>query len=153
VGQFFIVIDPESTQTTIDALPWIATHEICHCLEADAAEIVLMKTIASLTATIFSTFIFGWSLVPSIGLAMLANVAAHATMSRRAENRADDFANKYASEEDKQKAILFLEELKNSRPEAISSYPAKLMLFLLYPSEDARIAKIRATLLDQKKVA
>lgn len=128
VGQFFIVIDPDSTQTTIDALPWIATHEICHCLEADAAEIVLVKTIISLTATIFSTFVFGWGLVPSIGLAMLANTAAQAAMSHRAENRADDFANKHTSEEDKQKAILFLEEIKNSSPQAISSYPAKLMM-------------------------
>lgn len=154
-GKFFIGIHPDTERTSVEALPWICTHEICHLLEGDWVEITGVKAVVSLSATVLSTFVFGWALLPSVGTACLANIVTHVAMSRRAENRADDFANKHCTEEERRNAIAFLEQTKNTRPQGISTYLGKIVRAALHPSEEVRIAKIRSTFAsaDKRKTA
>ena len=141
-GRLFIAIDPEIDGPMKEALPWIATHELCHLLEGDALEIRAIKTIVSLAMTILSTAVFGWGLLPTIGAAMAANSITHIALSLRAEQRADDFANRHCSKAERMQAVAFLEHLKDSRP---CSRLGSIVRSLLHPSEEARIAAIQRT--------
>jgi hypothetical protein len=76
-------------------------------------------------------------------------------MSHRAENRADNFANNHCTAEEREKAIICLNQVNRSRPKGISGYFGKLLRSAMHPSEAARIAKIRASLLfvDRRQTA
>jgi hypothetical protein len=142
-GKLFIAIDPDIDGPMKEALPWIATHELCHLLEGDWLEIKGIKTVVSLAVTVLSTAVFGWGLLPSIGATMLANSITHIALSHRAEQRADDFANQHCTAEERRQAIAYFEHLKHSRP---CSRLASIIRSAFHPSEDARIANIQRTL-------
>lgn len=146
-GKFFIGIDPRIEKTAQEALPWIVTHEICHILEDDWVEIPGIKTIASLSATILSTFVFGWGLIPSTITAIGTNFVTHVILSHRAENRADDFANHHCLPQEREKAMAYFEHIKNARSQQrISAFVEKIILSIFYSSYEERIGKIRGTL-------
>jgi len=142
-GKWFIAIDPDMDEPMKNALPWIATHEICHLLEGDALEIKAIKTIVSLAITVLSTAVFGWGLLAAVCAAMIANTITHIALSLRAEQRADDFANRHCSTAERMQAIAFLDHLKRSRTDSRMS---SILRSLFHPSEEARIAIIQRTL-------
>ena len=143
-GKFFIGIDPGIEGAMQEALAWSTAHEICHILEGDGAERILIKIIVSLATTILSTAVLGWTLLPSVCAAMGAIMVTHVIVSHRAENRADDFANKHCSPEERERAIALFEHKRASRPQ--EGVVKRTIRWVLYLSEDARIAKIRGTL-------
>lgn len=145
-GALFIGIDPGLEGAWKQALPWIATHEICHLLEEDWIEISAIKTVACLAVTILATAFFGWGLVFSVCAAMSTNIIAHVVASHRAENRADDFANKYCSVKERQDAIAYFQHIKGLKAQKGGvAYGVAAIKAIFHPSEDPRIAKIQKT--------
>lgn len=154
-GTFFVEIDREMecqepypwAKRAQEALPWLATREVCHLLERDWVKIFGIKTIVSLSAAILSTVVLGWGLLLSACATVAANIVTHAIVSHRAENRADDFANKHCSAQECEKAIAYLESVRDFKSqEGIAASVKETVLSAFRPSEDARIAKIRKTL-------
>ncbi len=146
-GKYYIGIksDPE----VVPSLPWIVTHELSHILNEDQLTLGLAKTVVSLGMAALSTFVLGWSLLPSLGSIILTNWVTHIVCSQWAERAADDFAIKHSSREELQEGIKVLKLIKKRRASGI--YADNLMTRICHPSEDSRIAKIRAALSFPKK--
>ena len=143
-GRFFIALRPDLDQATKEALPWIAAHEIGHVLEQDGAKIQLAKTVASLAMAVLSTFVFGWTLGFAVCATIATNIVIHIVLSRRAEMRADQFANGHCSAGEREKAIVWLEHDKQIGSQG--RYIGKILQACLYPSNEARMIGIQNTL-------
>ncbi|MCI0382250.1 MAG: M48 family metalloprotease [Chlamydiae bacterium] len=156
VGKIFIGVH-SNLKEQADALPWVTMHEIRHILEGDGIDICGYKMIASLFATVLSTFLLRWTLLPSISAALLARIVTHIILSRRIESRADDFANKYSTVDEKEKAIAAMKLSKNFRPLGLGLKQGvfyifnKIVLQVTHPSIDSRIAKIQVSLAPTEK--
>jgi len=151
IGKFFVGIDPDISPEAVEALPWIATHEICHFLEGDWVEIPSVKVVGTLSAVILSSAFFGWAWPTSTQVAVIANIVTHGLVSQYIERRADAFANKHCSDEEKRKAIVFLEKIQSSYVEGIFGRLAKGVRFFTHPSIASRIASIQQSSILQEK--
>lgn len=139
-GQFFIAIDPKIEKTMEEALPWFTAHEICTILEEDWLNILIAKTIVSLSTTVLSRGVLGWGIIPSVCAPIVANMITHVILSRSAEKRADDFANKHCSSEERKKAIACFEKWQRSEVQGrIAAYTRSLS----HLSNDSRIKNIK----------
>ncbi|MBX9720024.1 MAG: M48 family metalloprotease [Candidatus Obscuribacterales bacterium] len=141
-GKYYIGVKPDPEVEP--SLPWVVTHELSHILNDDQLTLGIAKTIASLGMAALSTFVLGWSLLPSLGAVIVTNCVTHTVCSQRAERAADDFAIKHCSREQLEKGIAFFELIKARR--ASGTYTNNLITCILHPSENSRIAKIRAAL-------
>ncbi len=140
IGRFFINIAPKIDDTTRAALPWIISHEVCHILETDWFEIGMCKTIASLFVSTVAVFWLQWTLIPSVLVAMTANVVTHIALSHRAEHRADAFANRVCTPDERNAGSEFLKasQLINEK----AGFWGTVVRFISHPSEASRIANI-----------
>ena len=142
-GTFVIALPADLEEA---AVPWFAARECCHLLNDAHLETKVYTAIASLAAAIFSTFVLGWTLLPSLGLTLLAQSIAHIVSSQREEKRADAFANLHCTDEEKKHAIALLQTREQFR--SAGSFPVldSLFKFLTYSLERERAAMIRGTI-------
>jgi hypothetical protein len=85
----------------------------------------------------------GLSLLPSLGAVISTNIATHAICSHRAENAADDFAIGHCSRTQLEKGSAFFEKMKNHQKSFSLNFLKKIIVRVLHPSIDLRIAKIQ----------
>jgi len=142
VGKYYIGINPDPEMEA--ALPWVITHELSHILNEDHIGLVLVKAVASLGVAALSTLVLGWALLPSLGAVVFTNCVTHTIFSHRMEGAADDFAIQHCSREQLEKGIACLELCQARR--AKGNYKNNLITWILHPSDNSRIAKIRAAL-------
>lgn len=140
-GKFFISVSPDMDKVAEDALPWLTTREVGRVLAEDWLEISTLKVVATLAAVGCSVHLYGLSLLPSVGCALVANTVTHIAMSYHTEKRADDFANKHCTRGEKESAVTFLNKIDSAKTSLM-----KLFSRLLYPSEEIRIARIRVSI-------
>lgn len=141
-GKYYIGVKPDFEMGT--SLPWVITHELSHILNDDPLTLQIVKTVGSLGAAALSTFVLGWSLLPSLGATILTNCVTHIIYSQWSERAADGFAIKHCSREQLEEGIAFFELMKARRVRSV--YKNNLITWALHPSENSRIAKIRDAL-------
>ncbi len=140
-GQYFIGVSPSFNPK---ALPWAIAHEVSHILNDDALATMACKSICSLTAAFFSTYIMNFSLPTSLITTLAAQELSEVIISRSCESDADDFALKHCNNEQLQSGIDTLKEIENSHTKCTYwTYLKNFKSFNLHPSDESRIAKIR----------
>ena len=159
-GKYYIAINPmgkdgsKEREVFEKALPWMVAHEMRHVLEDDQNTVSMLKTIASFSTCSLISVAFGYGF-PAAAMSAVAalgvNVITHSLLSKYYENKADVFANQHTTIEDRQKAVEWLELIKQARPPAGILEAAGSVL---HQKEDVRLQNIiQSCSQDLKKTA
>ena len=145
---YTIAVHPDAK----DCLQWAVTRELFFRVkDVDPSFLHTMCAIVSLVTSLFVALALPCSALPALGIVLIIDLALYTGLFRNSSIKADVSASKFFGgnsdqtikerSESLQKGITFLKLQKARR--AQQSYWTQFRMWVLYPSEDSRIAGIQ----------